>query len=112
MNKQLLKDIIIDQSAIDMPEGVIPRSVLPAVSAYTHSSQIVIISGIRRSGKSVLMRLLQQSIDTADYYCNFDDDRLCQFTVNDFQVLLETFIELFGVQHHFFFGILQLLIFA
>jgi predicted AAA+ superfamily ATPase len=42
-----------------------------------------------------------------DYYLNFDDERLLHFTVDDFQQLHETFIELFGVQKTFYFDEIQ-----
>lgn len=38
-----------------------------------------------------------------DFYLNFDDERLVNFTVNDFQTLYEAFIELFGEQKTFYF---------
>ncbi len=43
----------------------------------------------------------------SNYYINFDDDRLALFQLDDFQVLVETFIELFGVQNNFYFDEIQ-----
>lgn len=62
---------------------------------------------MRRSGKSTIQRFLQQELSKADYYFNFDDERLVSFTVQDFQVLLEVLIELFGKQTTFFFDEIQ-----
>ena len=42
-----------------------------------------------------------------DFYFNFDDDRLVQFTVNDFAKLQECFFELFGEQHTYYFDEIQ-----
>ncbi len=54
---------------------------------YIEATQITIISGIRRCGKSTL--LLQLSRHFADYhYITFDDERLVDFTVADFQELM------------------------
>ena len=43
----------------------------------------------------------------SDYYINFDDERLVSFKVDDFQVLLEVFYELFGVQKTYYFDEIQ-----
>ncbi|MCQ4945580.1 hypothetical protein NXV78_10065 [Bacteroides cellulosilyticus] len=45
-----------------------------------------------------------------DFYLNFDDERLVNFTVNDFQTLYEAFIELFGEQKTFYFNEIQSII--
>jgi predicted AAA+ superfamily ATPase len=42
-----------------------------------------------------------------DYYFNFEDDRLATFTSEDFQLLYETFLELFGDQKTFYFDEIQ-----
>ncbi len=56
-------------------------------SKYLETEQITIISGIRRCGKSTL--LSQFASNYKDYnYLTFDDERLINFTVEDFQSLL------------------------
>ena len=53
---------------------------------YRKSGQIVVISGIRRSGKSTLLRQFSGAYE-AFHYINFDDDRLLDFSVEDFSTL-------------------------
>jgi uncharacterized protein len=54
---------------------------------YIETSRIVIISGIRRCGKSTLM--LQMAKNFPDFhYVTFDDERLINFIVDDFQDLI------------------------
>ena len=54
---------------------------------YCTTDHIVVITGIRRSGKSTLMLQLAKEYD--DYhYITFDDERFAGFTVADFQTLL------------------------
>ena len=53
---------------------------------------------MRRCGKSVLLRHSLQQSATSSYYFNFEDERLVDFTVTDFQLLQEVLIELFGLR--------------
>ena len=68
------------------------------------SPEILVISDIRRCGKSVLLQQIRSRQTEQDFYLNFDDERLVNFTVNDFQTLYEAFIELFGEQKIFYFN--------
>ena len=66
----------------------IPREV--ATGRVLESDAIVVITGIRRCGKSTLLR--QLSAKYPDFlYINFDDDRLMDFTVADFATLMLVF---------------------
>lgn len=59
-------------------------------SKYLKTKQIIAISGIRRSGKSTLLK--QFSAHFSDfYYITFDDERLINFTVDDFSNLMLVF---------------------
>ncbi len=55
---------------------------------YINSKQIVIVSGIRRSGKSTLLKQFSEKFSKDFYYINFDDERLMGFKVSDFDNLL------------------------
>lgn len=54
---------------------------------YTTHNGIVILSGIRRSGKSTLLGQFKRYYEHFGYI-NFDDDRLLDLTANDLQTLL------------------------
>jgi hypothetical protein len=58
------------------------------------TKQITVITGVRRSGKSTLMLQLARQ-HKQFYYLNFDDDRLLQFTVEDFGNLMQVFRSMF-----------------
>lgn len=111
MDREILKQIIMDQLKYRSPKNFYRRTVTEAIQCFVNDPNIIILSGIRRSGKSTIQRMLQLDLATAndhsDYYFNFDDERLVQFQVSDFQTLLEVFIELFGDQSTFYFDEIQ-----
>lgn len=102
--KQLLKDIITDQKKFLANRKMIPRS-FP--ERYLNSEEVIIISGVRRCGKSVLLQQIRYRMPQRDYFMNFDDDRLATFRVEHFQELYEVFVELFGEQDCFYFDEIQ-----
>ncbi|MFH1233278.1 MAG: ATP-binding protein [Patescibacteria group bacterium] len=57
---------------------------------YLKTEQITVISGIRRSGKSTLLKQFSEQCQNY-YYLNFDDERLIDFSVSDFQNLMVVF---------------------
>jgi len=107
MDREVLKQVIADQQQYQSPKIFFDRTQTHMIRGFVNDPNILIISGIRRSGKSTIQRLLQQELSESDYYFNFDDERLIRFEVQDFQVLLETFIELFGKQSTFYFDEIQ-----
>ncbi len=107
MDREKIKKVIADQREYQLPGNFFDRSQSEVIRQYVDDPNVLIISGIRRSGKSTIMRLLQQEQLKSDYFFNFDDERLVQFNVEDFQTLLEIFIELFGKQTTFYFDEIQ-----
>lgn len=102
--KQLLRDIIVDQRNFFRGKRMIERC-FP--DRYLSNEEVIIISGVRRCGKSVLLHQIRQRIARSDYFFNFDDDRLRGFGEEHFQQLYEVFVELYGEQEHFFFDEIQ-----
>ena len=102
MDREILKQIIMDQLKYRSPKNYYHRTVTETIQSFANDPNINILSGIRRSGKSTIQRMLQLELlktnSYSDYYFNFDDERLVRFQVSDFQTLLEVFIELFGDQ--------------
>jgi uncharacterized protein len=102
--KELLKRIIFDQQSIQWNDRFIKRSINEGL---LYGDEIVVISGIRRCGKSTLLNQLREELPEHDYYMNFDDERLINFSVHDFQLLQDTFMELFGIQKTYYFDEIQ-----
>lgn len=107
IDRQTLKSVIIDQNEITIPGHCYERDVFPSIKKFSKGKEAVILQGIRRSGKSTLLQLLRQDSKENSFFLNFDDDRLIAFTVEDFQMLYELWIELYGVQHTFYFDEIQ-----
>lgn len=107
IDRDVLKQVIADQQHYQDPKIFFERSQVDVIRSYLDDPNILIISGIRRSGKSTIQRVLQRELSSTNYYFNFDDERLVRFSVDDFQVLLEVFIELFGKQTTFYFDEIQ-----
>jgi len=101
--KEILKRVIFEQQA-ELNKSYIDR-VFP--ETLLSCNEIIVISGIRRCGKSVLLNQIRKSQVEQDYYINFDDERFLHFTIEDFQLLHEVFIELFGSQSIFYFDEIQ-----
>ncbi|MBI2066531.1 MAG: ATP-binding protein [Deltaproteobacteria bacterium] len=79
-----------------------PREALEEVKPYLKSPAIVVITGLRRSGKSTLQAQLADVCFPNDYYyLNFDDERWTGFEAAGFSRVHEMLIELFGEKKYF-----------
>ena len=85
----------------------VERSQFHSVVNYSGTSACV-IKGVRRCGKSTMMRqLIETKFKKSFFYFNFDDERIIGFESSDFQILLETFIELYGNRKNLFLDEIQ-----
>ena len=102
MEKEKLKELIIGHKEKFLSrDGLVRREIQDKIANYIPQREILIITGVRRSGKSSLMKLvcddLLNSKDVLEnniLYLNFEDERFIPFTFQDFEPLYETFIEL------------------
>lgn len=110
MEKNLLKKIILDQQeSFNKEEKYFKREI--NLEKYMSSEPIIIISGVRRSGKSTLLKIIRDRLnkkETAYLYLDFSDDRLNDFKLEDFQIVYEIFLEEYkNNQKVFFFDEIQ-----
>ncbi len=88
LSKSDLNKIVEDQSLFKSNKKIVPRKLTFPMG----SKRIVIVSGVRRCGKSVLIR--QQFIEFNDaIYVNFEDPRLVGFELEDFTRLEELMVD-------------------
>lgn len=104
--KELLKQIIFEQqeNCKHLMQDAIPRHI---EEEWLTTTEILIITGVRRCGKSVLLQQLRDKLEEKDFFFNFDDERLVNFKLEDFVTLQECFFELFGEQHTYYFDEIQ-----
>ena len=93
MNKELLKEIILsNEDYINKNvNNIIEREdiVLPDLL-----KKVVIFYGVRRSGKTFILFDLFKKYKNNSVYIDFEDDRLQEFTLKDFESLKEALLEL------------------
>ncbi|MDP3017692.1 MAG: AAA family ATPase, partial [Deltaproteobacteria bacterium] len=109
MHKSLLKEIVLEQEKDrqDIDAGI-PRAALSVASRHATLPHAVVVSGVRRSGKSTLLnQIISDLYKKGVYYFNFEDERLLDFDVDDFNHLYEVFLELYGDKKVFFFDEVQ-----
>lgn len=108
MNKERLKEIMFDQKeAFNSKTNLIEREL--NVDKYITTSQIVILTGIRRSGKSSMLSLLKEKMNLSDAefcYFNFDDERVIS-NISILENLHNLHIEIYGNEPVLFFDEIQ-----
>lgn len=110
ISKQLLQEVALEQEerlSEEAGKKWVVREALKKVAQFERLPHSVVIAGIRRSGKSTLLLQTRERIPEGGYYCNFEDERLLGFSVRDFQMLYEVFLERFGEKKTFFFDEIQ-----
>ena len=105
MLKEVLKSIIISQQEwLVEEEREIPREHFEELNSLTPFGYI--LTGVRRSGKSTLMKQLMRHHASVNYF-NFEDSRTAGFEVNDFLAVEELFDEVSGTAQMMFFDEIQ-----
>ena len=110
MDSRILKELVVEQKKdFEKKEKFVERTILKEIKQYLNLPHVIIISGLRRSGKSTLLKEIKHRYyeDENIYYFNFEDERLVNFTLEDFNLLYETFMEIVGKSNIFFFDEIQ-----
>jgi len=99
MNVDYIKRIVKEQEE-EMEEilkgDIIPREYEEVLFKYLSRPNILAITGIRRSGKSVLAMLLKRRLKLPSAYINFDDERLVGLDMRELVKVEQAFYELYG----------------
>ena len=101
-----IKQIILEQREVFLQiERVIEREILLDLKFMDicRLREAVIVTGVRRCGKSYLMKLIWKKLkrelnirEDNFLYVNFESEKMLNFTVKNFDALLEAYYELFN----------------
>jgi predicted AAA+ superfamily ATPase len=97
-NKDQIKTMLLEQfQAFWQRDTGIVRTQLSEVEKAKGVPHAVIVSGLRRAGKSTLLAQMAHLLgENQFYYINFEDDRFLGFQAEDATDLHQILIELFG----------------
>ena len=109
LTKEILAGALKEQfDSFNIRELGVEREVLSQIGEIVATPQVTVITGLRRVGKSTLLAQIAKKYLRNDYYfVNFEDERLINFSVNDFDLMHETLISLFGEKKTFLFDEIQ-----
>src|SRR3989338_11288954 len=110
LSEEQIKEILVKQrETIFNKKYGIERTILRKIESKIKLPHVVVLTGLRRSGKSTLLRQLIKKIynDEDFYYINFEDERLFNFPANEFNKLYEGLISLYGKKKVFFLDEIQ-----
>ncbi len=91
-------------------KSLVKRQLLKEMLSLLKDKRIIIISGMRRVGKSTLLKeiMLQLDLDNKKYcYVNFEDECFLDFNAKDFEKLNEILTEIYGDSNFYFFDEIQ-----
>lgn len=102
-SKEQIQTILIEQSdAFWQRDPGIEREKLVDIQKAASLPHAVIISGLRRVGKSTLLAQLAHTLGKESYYyLNFEDDRFLGFQAHEANDLFQLLIETFGQRKTF-----------
>lgn len=102
-----MRQVVIQQrEAISSEERTVRRDILDDVMKWMKDDRILVLTGLRRSGKSTLLR--QMMAECEGYgYVNFEDERFLGFEAGDFENLNEVIVEAYGEAETLFFDEIQ-----
>lgn len=109
VTKNILAPALKEQHEIFIARDLgVKREVLEELKETVSAPQVTVITGLRRVGKSTLLAQIAKKYLKEDFYfVNFEDERLLNFQVSDFDLLHETLIILFGEKKTFLFDEIQ-----
>ena len=110
LSEEQIKEILVKHRQIILNKKYgVDRSVLKDVEAKLKLPHVIVITGLRRSGKSTLLRQLikKHYKDENFYYINFEDERLFNFPASEFNKIYEALISLYGKKKTFFIDEIQ-----
>ncbi len=92
--KSIIKEQREELESINKKENIIERTALKDAKKYLDYPNVLVITGIRRCGKSIFSYLLERNHKFI--YVNFDDERLANLDSSNLDLILSSAYELYG----------------
>ena len=91
MKREELYAVLFEQQKdFEREHPIIQREMVGKAIKLISLEMPIIITGIRRCGKSFLLKLIKDELKLKEYlYINFSDDRLIKFEIEDFQKIMD-----------------------
>jgi len=107
ISKEILRQIVIQQKNERLPiDETVERDILSKILQWFTDNRILILTGLRRSGKSTILQQIIQKM-TKCCYVNFEDERFLNFKAQEFEQLHEVLIEAYNNPTTYFFDEVQ-----
>jgi hypothetical protein len=107
ITKDILRRIVIKQKdSFPKIENEIKREILNKIIKNFKDNRILVLSGIRRVGKSTLLKEIEE-VQKNFCYVNFEDENFLDFRAQDFELLNEVLTEVYGKINIYFFDEIQ-----
>ena len=91
LSKLIIEQVIDSQKErLTHMDSGLPRTITGFADLTSHT---LIVSGIRRCGKSTLLQQINKTFNRRSIYLNFEDPRLAGFDLSDFNRLHETAVK-------------------
>jgi len=102
----LRKIVVKQKEELEKANVTLKRDILNDILKWFSDNRVIILTGIRRCGKSTILKQIMKS--KTDYcYVNFEDERFLDFSAQDFEILNEVLIEIYGNSNIYFFDEIQ-----
>ena len=99
LSKLILEQVVVSQKErLNLMNPGLPRRITDFTSLSSHA---LIVSGIRRCGKSTLLQQINRTFSGQSIYLNFEDPRLAGFDLSDFNRIHEIAVKE-GTSAYFF----------
>ncbi len=93
MEREELNSVLFDQQKdFEEENPTVDRDMRKRALSLISLEMPIIITGVRRCGKSFLLKLIKEELKLKEkeyFYVNFNDDRLVKFTLEDFQKIID-----------------------
>jgi len=98
--------IIQQKKRLSVKDKTVEREILDDIMRWMGDDRILVLTGLRRSGKSTLLKQIMARVKDPGYV-NFEDERFLDFGAKDFESLNEVLVEVYDNPKIFFFDEIQ-----